>query len=130
MILYGAQEVRQHPDEYILYLPGAWQSLDTPRFSEILKQELQSLSLERLPLQQCMRQSSHILDHGMQVLILGMTDMDAERHIRIGVFFSGIIAGCSCADDPTPVEPINEYCELLLRMNKSTGRINVESPTP
>ena len=28
--------------------------------------------------------------------------------------------------DPTPVEPITEYCELLLRMNKQTGYITIK----
>jgi len=111
--------------ENMLYLPETWRSLDTPRFDEILKDELESLSVEQLPLQQCMRQCNHVLEQRPAVMILGTDDIDDERQIRIGVFFNGLIAGCSCADDPTPVEPITEYCELLLRMNKQTGYITI-----
>ena len=78
-----------------------------------------------LPLQQCMRQCNYVLELRPDILVLGMDDFAEEMQIRIGVFFSGIIAGCSCADDPTPVEPLTEYCELLLRMDKQTGYITI-----
>jgi len=32
--------------------------------------------------------------------------------INIGVFYHSLIAGCNCADDPTPVDKINEYLTL------------------
>jgi hypothetical protein len=43
----------------------------------------------------------------------------------VGVFFSGIITGCSCADDPTPVETQNEYCELLFAIDKATAETTI-----
>ena len=107
--------------EGALYLPETWRALATPRFDEILQDELESLPVEQLPLQQCMRQCNYVLDLRPDILILGTDDIDNEMQIRIGVFFSGLIAGCSCADDPTPIEPLAEYCELLLRMDKQTG---------
>jgi len=125
----GSAGIAHMAEEGMLYLPGAWRALATSRFREILKDELESLPVEQLPLQQCMRQCNHVLEQKPDVLILGSDDIDAEILVRIGVFFSGIIAGCSCADDPTPVEPITEYCELLLRMNKRTGYITVEQMT-
>ena len=36
-------------------------------------------------------------------------------------FDTSLIAGCSCADDPTPVEPQPEYCEVELQIEKATG---------
>lgn len=115
-----------HSSGDMLYLPAAWHALATPRFDKILKAELESLSVEQLPLQQCMSQCNHVVEQKPDILILGADDIDDEKHIRIGVFFSGLIAGCSCADDPTPVEPITEYCEFLLRMNKQTGYITIK----
>jgi hypothetical protein len=41
---------------------------------------------------------------------------------RVGVFFSGIVAGCRCADDPTPVEPQDEYCEFQFEIDRATDR--------
>jgi hypothetical protein len=47
------------------------------------------------------------------------SEADGDRiRVRVGVFFSGIVAGCSCADDPTPVEAQNEYCELLVDIDR------------
>jgi len=58
-------------------------------------------------------------------MVLASEDVGHEIALRIGVFYRGIIAGCSCADDPTPVEPVNEYCELNLRLDKSTAMATV-----
>jgi hypothetical protein len=107
----------------VMYLPEAWRALGTARFAEMLKDELESLSVEQLPLQQCMSRGSHVTEQRMQVVILGISDDGDDMDIRIGVFFDSIIAGCSCADDPTPIDAIPEYCELLLRMNKRTGYV-------
>jgi hypothetical protein len=112
----------------VIYLPEAWRTLGTGRFSEMLRDELEALSVEQLPLQQCMTQGSHVPEQRMQVAILGMKDAGADMHIRIGVFFNSIVAGCSCADDPTPIEPLSEYCELLLRMDKRSGYVVVTQP--
>jgi len=112
--------------ENMIYLPEAWRVLGTPRFGEMLKDELESLSVEQLPLQQCMTRSSYVLEQKPDVVILATEDRNAEIYIRVGICFSGVIAGCSCADDPTPVEPIPEYCELLLCMNRQTGYITVD----
>jgi hypothetical protein len=45
--------------------------------------------------------------------------------LRLGVFYAGIVAGCSCADDPTPVDTTTEYCELLLDLDPVTGQARV-----
>jgi hypothetical protein len=41
------------------------------------------------------------------------------------VFFSGILSGCSCADDPTPVEAQAEYCELAIAIDTASGEADV-----
>jgi len=45
--------------------------------------------------------------------------------VRAGVFYRGIIAGSCCIDDPTPVEPHEEYCELEFRIDRETGETEV-----
>jgi hypothetical protein len=32
-----------------------------------------------------------------------------------------VIAGCSCADDPTPTNELDEFCELQLDIDKLTA---------
>jgi hypothetical protein len=54
-------------------------------------------------------------------MILGASESDGHIRARTGVFFSGIDAGCSCADDPTPVEAQQEYCELEVDIDQATA---------
>lgn len=96
----------------------AWPSTDFPA---VLKRELESLPPAALPLQQGLSSSSYALGEGFSVMVLGADqDGDAIR-ARIGVFYAGLTAGCNYADDPTPVEPQNEYCELELAIDRITG---------
>ncbi len=93
----------------------------SPQFKAVLKREIEALPVDQLPLQQGLKVGSHVLDDKCSVLVLSVADAGELIRVRIGVLYNGIIAGCSCADDPTPVEPVNEYCELWLAFDKQTG---------
>jgi hypothetical protein len=96
---------------------AAWGS---PEFNDVLKGELGELGVRQLPLQQGLSGSSHAMDSRVEAMIISSTD-DAECiHVRAGIFYSGIIAGCSCADDPTIAEENSEYCEVQLDIDKET----------
>jgi hypothetical protein len=97
---------------------AAWNS---PSFAAVLKRELEQAGGAQLPLQRGLSATSVALDDAIEVMVLGVGETPARLEVRIGVFFAGIVAGCSCADDPTPVEPQNEYCELLLTIDKATA---------
>jgi hypothetical protein len=97
---------------------AAWGS---PEFNDVLKGELGKLCIHQLPLQQGLSGSNHAMDCRVEAMIISSTD-DAEHiHVKAGIFYSGIIAGCSCADDPTPVDEQSEYCEVQLDINKETA---------
>jgi hypothetical protein len=102
-------------------LPGAVAAWNTPDFDAVLKREVAQLPSGILPLQQAMSFGSHALDDGISVMILGAADAGGFIQVRAGIFFSGIVAGCNCADDPTPVDALSEYCELLLAIDKDTA---------
>jgi len=76
-------------------------------------------------LQQGLTASSHVLDTPFDAMIIGVAGETGFIRVKIGVFFSGVIAGCSCADDPTPVEAQNEYCELSLAIDIATAEATV-----
>ena len=78
---------------------------------EVLKQELLSL-VEQLPLQQGLSQGSVAIADDAQLMILAVEDGGERLVVRFGVFYSAVIAGCSCADDPTPLDVVSEYCEM------------------
>ena len=109
----------------MIHLPNSVKACNQPGFRATLKHEIEQLHSGQLPLQQGLSSSSHALDDAVSVMILGVSDDPGFIHARVGVFFSGIIAGCNCADDPTPVDTQNEYCELQLTIAKATAATSV-----
>jgi len=101
---------------------NAW---GTPGFEDTLKSEVGQLASDRLPLQQALSASSHVTDSQRTVTIIRVSDDEDLIHIKAGIFYSGIIAGCSCADDPTPIDEQNEYCVVQIEINKQTAEATV-----
>lgn len=104
-----------------MHLPNALHAWKSPAFAAVLKDELEALGGAELPLQQGLTTTSMVSDAPIQVMVLGAAEEPDRLCVRVGVFFAGIVAGCSCADDPTPIEPQPEYCELLLVIDKATA---------
>jgi hypothetical protein len=115
------RNIKEGLDESIKAL-SAW---DTPGFRELVKQELEQLDAGSLPLQQGLSQGSHVSDKKYSVMILNVLERSSVIYVKAGVFFSGIVPGCSCADDPTPDNEYAEYCELLLEIDKATTETTV-----
>ena len=110
----------------MIRLPAALDAWNSTEFMAALKREIERLDGGQLPLQQGLTASSHALDDRFEAMIIGVADDPGFIRARVGVFFSGLITGCSCADDPTPVEPQNEYCELLFTIDKTTAEATVD----
>jgi hypothetical protein len=101
---------------------NAW---GTPEFNGILKQEIEQLTIEQLPLQQGLTSSSHALDDRLRAVIISVVDERRVIRAKAGIFYTGIIAGCNCADDPSPVNEESEYCEVQLDIDKTTAETTV-----
>ena len=102
---------------------AAWtRGADSSALRDALDQDIRALDEKLLPLQQGLRQSSIALSHSLSSTILEAV-LDGEYlTIRAGLFYTGIIAGCNCADDPGPADELNEYCEVSFRVAlASTG---------
>ncbi len=97
---------------------AAW---GTPNFKHILQEEIKKIDLEQLPLQQALSQSSYVSDAEINVLILNISDTEHDIIAKTGIYYAGVIVGSCCADDPTPVSELNEYCELEFQINKVTA---------
>jgi hypothetical protein len=108
-----------------MWLPDSLRAWDTPDFKAVLKREVEAQGAAGLPLQQCLSGSSYALDDGFSVMIIGAGDTPTAIVTRLGVFYSGVVAGCNCADDPTPLEAQPEYCELALAIDKATAAVTV-----
>lgn len=109
----------------MILLPESLKAWNSPDFKDVLKREVERLDSRLLPLQQGLSATSYVVDGKFSALIISVTDDPQFIHAKLGIFYSGIIAGCSCADDPTPVEPQTEYCELLLTIDKATAETSV-----
>ena len=101
---------------------SAW---GTPGFDAALKLEVQNLDADLLPLQEGLSQSSYVGSGDISVVVLSTTETADAIQVKAGVFYTGIIAGSCCADDPTPVDEQTEYCEMQLTINRNTAETTV-----
>jgi len=100
-------------------------ALGMPDFNEVLMREIERLSVSELPLQRGLTTGSHALDDDIQAMILNVWESDDFIHVKAGLFYRSIIAGCSCADDPTPVDEVNEHCVVQIDINKKTAEATI-----
>lgn len=101
---------------------AAWGS---EQFRQTCKNELEQLKVTQLPLQQALRIGSHVVDKPLGAMFIAAHDSGTCLEVKAGIFFTSLIAGCSCADDPTPVEEQNEYCEMAFTIDKQTAMAEV-----
>ena len=114
-----------HPDIAMIRLTKTLNAWGTPGFEEILKGEVEQLDSDQLPLQQGLSTSSYVTDSQRTLTIFRTSDGEDLIHIKAGIFYSGIITGCSCADDPTPIDEQNEYCVVQIDINKQTAEATI-----
>lgn len=107
-------------------LEASLRAWNTPGFKPTLKHEVEALGSRLLPLQQAVTLTSVALDEPVTVIVQESGEDEDCIRVMICVFFEGIVPGCSCADDPTPVEPQNEYGEFELRIDKATAETRAE----
>ena len=88
----------------------------TPAFAEVLRRELLALPEGVLPIA---GEQGGLIDPASLGLTLLWSRADAERiEVAVGVFFTEIVGGCSCGDEPFGV---NGYTELSLRIEQVDG---------
>jgi len=97
----------------------------TSEFKNVFKQEIAQLDSGLLPLQQGLSISSHVTDRPVQAMILDLSEDADLIRVKAGIFYTGIIVGCSCADDPTPIAEQNEYCVLQFCIDKQSAETTV-----
>lgn len=93
-------------------------------FSGIFREELKR-NAASLPLQKGLSVTSVALDSAIEVMFIGAHEENGRIFVKVGIFYEGVVAGCSCADDPTPVEAQAEYCEMLVEIGER-GEASVE----
>jgi hypothetical protein len=109
----------------VIYLNSALRAWGTAEFEAVFKLEVAQLSHDQLPLQQGLSMGSDVLTSSITTIFLEGADLGEMLRIRTGIMYQSVIAGCSCADDPTSISENNEYVELLLDINKASALTTV-----
>ncbi len=107
-----------------LRFPDTLHAWDTPEFEAVFKRELVQQAAQ-LPLQQCVSRGSHATDAPPVVVAVQVQATPQKLRIRTRVMFSSVIAGCSCADDPTPQSEFTECAELLVEIDRGTAQASI-----
>jgi hypothetical protein len=107
-------------------LPLSLAAWNTPDFDGTFKREVEQIDAGLLPLQQGLSFTSSVADEPFQVMPLAMEATVDRLRVKAGVFYAGIVGGCSCADDPTPLESQPEHCVLWFEIDRSSGAASVE----
>ncbi len=109
-----------------LTLPRSAAAWDSPAFRPTLIAEIQALGPHhpnlRPLLQAALMQTSAVAESPLAVHLLSSREEAGRIQVNLGIFYAGMIAGCSCADAPSPVDTITEHCELKLDIDLHTGR--------
>lgn len=92
---------------------------------QALKKEIEQFDAKLLPLQQGLSAGGYALYDSFSVMIIGVTDRTETFQVKAGIFYHGVIAGCSCADDPSPTDVTTEYCEVLFEIDRASGKASV-----
>jgi hypothetical protein len=100
-----------------------WRAED---FQGNVKREIEDIDPSLLPLQQGLSQGSHVVDEPIKAMIIKISEEKDSVKVKAGIFFQSIIAGCSCSDDPTPIDTNQEYCELEFIIDISSGEATVK----
>ncbi len=101
-----------------VYFRLTLKSWGTDSFSTELLNDIMLLKTGVMPLQQCLTQGDMASEHPTNVSLLSCHDSEENIVAKLAVFFTEIISGCSCGDDPGI---INGYCEMQLTINKQSG---------
>jgi hypothetical protein len=102
-------------------LHASLQAWNTAAFAETLAQEVTQLGIDVLPLQEGLSQGSVALGDDLTAIIINVSDESGRICATVGICYSGMIAGCSCADDPAPDNKTSEYCLVRLEIDKATA---------
>jgi len=98
------------------------QAWNTRTFAETLQAEIQQLSAAALPLHQCSGQGGMVDHDSISASILASRATEQALEIRLAVFFTERIGGCSCHDDPLVQ---NSYGELLVSIDRQTSAASI-----
>jgi hypothetical protein len=105
-----------------LHLLAALAAWGAAGFQTVLKRELESHAAA-LPLQQCVAMGGVADASNLAVSVFSAREDEQTIHVEVGVFFTEIVAGCNCGDDPVE---LHAYCVMRVSIDKTSARTRIE----
>lgn len=102
----------------MITLSNALRAWNSPEFAPSLKADLEALKATDLPLDAAATPGCHVEDCPISVSVSASTEDARSIQVRVGVFFTEIVASCGCGDDPFEQ---SAYCELDIVIDKATA---------
>jgi len=109
----------------MITLRNALNTWGSEEFDNLLRADIDRMSVDQLPLQQALTSSSYALDNNIKSIVINKSENSDAIRIKAGVYYTGIIAGCNCADDPSPADEIPEYCVVRIDIDKKTAEAKI-----
>ncbi len=112
----------------MIRLPRSAAAWGSPAFEAVFKRELAALGNAGLPLQQALQVGNLALDDAIDVVVLSQSEAAGRLKLKVSLFYTSVIAGCACDDDPTPVSENTECCELQVEIDRVSGEAAIQLP--
>jgi len=94
------------------------EAVDSTDFGDCLARALKALPAGSLPLQGGCDQGGLVDDRDISASVLSVDQTKDCVTARVGVFFTEIVGGCNCNDDPLEA---NAYCVLEVAIDRTDG---------
>ena len=98
------------------------QAWNTDFFEQTLCDEIRTCETGVLPLHQGTSQGGYVDDSKLAITLISSSDNGNAIQVKIGAFFSELVGGCNCADDPVAS---NAYCELQVIIDKTSAEADI-----
>lgn len=97
-----------------------------PEFEDVLKESIRQLDSKELPLQAGLSAGSYALDKPLDVMVINASETPDSIETKVGIFYRSLMPGCACAGDPTVEDEENEYCVVIVSIDKQTAATRFE----
>lgn len=87
-------------------------------FSDVLKNEMRTIAPDLLPLYIESAQGGLMDFNDISISILSATENEKTLDLKVGLFYTELVGGCNCDDDPTPV---NSWGTLEIIIERKTA---------
>lgn len=97
-----------------------------PGFEDVLKESIRHLDSRELPIQAGLAAGSYALDTPLDVMVISSSEKKESIETKVGIFYRSLMPGCACAGDPTAEDGENEYCVVIVSIDKQTAATRFE----